>query len=97
MFPERNDSFDFIQGLENFKKAYRAEKGLDVNDHKKPVDAKVAANLGLQDGEKMTLNIAGITKTSGPGAAMGNQTGGKKLGGGLKKLAPPPGFKGKAK
>ena len=34
MFPERNDSFDFIQGLENFKKAYRAEKGLDKTDRK---------------------------------------------------------------
>ena len=29
MFPERNDSFDFIQALDNFKKAYRVEKGLD--------------------------------------------------------------------
>ena len=46
----------------------------------------------------MTLNIAGVTKTSGPGANLQNskpQT--KKLGGGLKKLAPPPGFKGKIK
>ena len=31
MFPDRNDSFDFIQALDNFKKAYRVEKGLDSN------------------------------------------------------------------
>ena len=35
MFPDRNDSFDFIQALDNFKKAYRVEKGLD-KDFKKP-------------------------------------------------------------
>jgi hypothetical protein len=29
MFTERNDSFDFIAGLEEFKKTYRIEKGLD--------------------------------------------------------------------
>ena len=28
MFPERNDSFDFIQGLDNFKKAYAEENGI---------------------------------------------------------------------
>ena len=29
MFPERNDSFDFIQALDEFKKVYRLDKGLD--------------------------------------------------------------------
>ena len=29
MFPERNDSFDFIQALDEFKKVYRIDKGLD--------------------------------------------------------------------
>ena len=46
----------------------------------------------------MTLNIAGVTKTSGPGSNIqSNKPQTKKLGGGLKKLAPPPGFKGKKK
>jgi hypothetical protein len=31
IFPERNDSFDFIQGLDEFKRAFRVEKGLDKN------------------------------------------------------------------
>ena len=29
IFPERNDSFDFISALDEYKKAYRIEKGLD--------------------------------------------------------------------
>ena len=29
MFTERNDSFDFIAGLEEFKKTYRIEKGIE--------------------------------------------------------------------
>ena len=29
MFPERNDSFDFIQALDEFRKAWRIENGLD--------------------------------------------------------------------
>jgi hypothetical protein len=28
-FPERNDSFDFIGGLDQFVKHYRIERGLD--------------------------------------------------------------------
>ena len=71
MFPERNDSFDFIQGLDNFKKAYAAEKGLDkktTGSRESKIDAKIAANLSLKDGESMTLNIAGVTKSSGPGS-----------------------------
>ena len=46
----------------------------------------------------MTLNIAGVSNVSGPGANLQNKPQTKKLGGGgLKKLAPPPGFKGKKK
>ena len=29
IFPERNDSFDFISALEEYRKAFRVEKGLD--------------------------------------------------------------------
>lgn len=29
IFPERDDSFDFIVALDEWKKAYRTEKGLD--------------------------------------------------------------------
>jgi len=59
IFPERNDSFDFIQGLDEFKRAYRVEKGLDQN-FQKPNDAKIAASLSLKEGEMITLNIAGV-------------------------------------
>ena len=31
IFPERNDSFDFIAALEEYRKAFRVEKGLDQN------------------------------------------------------------------
>ena len=57
MFPERNDSFDFIQALDEFKKAYRVEKGLDSN-FKKPNSAKIEADLSLKEGEKITINFA---------------------------------------
>jgi hypothetical protein len=59
IFPDRNDSFDFIQGLDEFKKAFRVEKGLDQN-YAKPQDLKIAAALSLKEGEMMTLNINGI-------------------------------------
>jgi len=89
MFPERNDSFDFIQALDDFKTAYRVEKGLDSN-FEKPNAAKVEAELSLKEGEKITINFVNMQNkpmlTTAP----------KKVGGGgLKKLAPPPGFKGK--
>ena len=89
MFPERNDSFDFIHALDEFKKQYRIENGLD-KDFKQPDNSKIAEDLSLKEGEKITVNIPGVT--TGP------QTQQKKSGGGgLKKLAPPPGFKGKSK
>ncbi len=76
MFTERNDSFDFIAGLEEFKKTYRIEKGLD---NAQPV---TSSDLRLKDGEKLTLKLNGISD-----APVAN----KPVGGGLKKLAPPPG------
>ena len=89
MFPERNDSFDFIHALDEFKKQYRIENGLD-KDFKQPDHSKIAEDLSLKEGEKITVNIPGVT--TGPST----QT--KKAGGGgLKRLAPPPGFKGKPK
>ena len=91
MFPDRNDSFDFIQGLDNFKKAYRVEKGLDSN-FQKPDSNQIDADLGLKEGEKITINFANM-----PSNMKQNQSTApvKKAGGGLRKLAPPPGFKGK--
>ena len=89
MFPERNDSFDFIQALDEFKKAYRIDKGLD-KEFNKPIESKIAEELHLKEGEKITVSIPGLT------TGMENKAP-KKSGGGLKKLAPPPGFKGKPK
>lgn len=54
MFPDRNDSFDFIQALDNFKKAYRVEKGLDSN-FQKPDAQQIEADLSLKEGEKITI------------------------------------------
>ena len=90
MFPERNDSFDFIQALDEFKKAWRIENGLD-KEFQKPDSAKIAEDLSLKEGEKITVNIPGVTT----GAENKPKKSG--FGGGLKKLAPPPGFKGKPK
>ena len=88
MFPERNDSFDFIHALDEFKKQYRIENGLD-KEFKQPDNSKIAEDLSLKEGEKITVNIPGVT--TGPAVQQ------KKTGGGLKRLAPPPGFKGKPK
>lgn len=63
IFPERNDSFDFIQGLDEFKKAYRVEKGLDKN-FQKPNETKIAAQLSLKEGEMITLNIVGVPQSN---------------------------------
>lgn len=58
IFPERNDSFDFLSAIEEYKKAYRTEKGLD-----KP-EAKTGPqrDFSLHEGEKMTLTIEGVTR-----------------------------------
>ena len=50
--------------------------------------------MSLKEGEKITIkfgNMPNVAKPTGAGAPV------KKSGGGLKKLAPPPGFKGKPK
>lgn len=38
IFPERNDSFDFLSALDEYKKAYRVAKGLDSNFQKPDLD-----------------------------------------------------------
>lgn len=96
MFPERNDSFDFINALDNFKKAYRVEKGLDSN-FQKPDAEKIAADLCLKEGEKITINFANMQNQNKLAQQATTTAAPKKIGGGLKKLAPPPGFKGKPK
>ena len=87
MFPERNDSFDFIQALDEFKKVYRLDKGLDKEY--KPEANRIQEDLSLKEGEKIHVSIPGVTT--------GTREPKKSGGGGLKKLAPPPGFKGKPK
>ena len=48
----------------------------------------------MKEGEKITINFANMP--SGPGGKpVAAATAPKKAGGGLRKLAPPPGFKGK--
>ena len=74
--------------MDEFKKAYRIDKGLD-KDFQKPDPAKIQEDLSLKEGEKITVSIPGVTTTG--------QNQPRKSGGGLKKLAPPPGFKGKPK
>ena len=56
MFPERNDSFDFLNALDEFKKAYRIEKGVE-KEFKSDANL-VSADLGLKEGEKITINFA---------------------------------------
>ena len=79
IFPERNDSFDFLHAIEEYRKAYRIEKGLDKPESKNIV----TKDFSLAEGEKMTLTIEGVTKHEG------HQT---KQKSGLKKLAAPKGF-----
>ena len=79
IFPERNDSFDFLAALDEYRKAYRVEKGLE-----KPQQKQVTSkDFSLQPGEKMTLTIEGVTRV---------ETEVKKPATGLKKLAAPKGF-----
>ena len=83
-FPERNDSFDFIAALDDFKKQMRITKGMD-----KPSNSGPSKDYSLKEGEKITVNIPGLTnkkpQESKPASSQGF--------GGLKKLAPPPGKK----
>lgn len=83
-FPERNDSFDLIAALDDFRKQSRVAKGLE-NPNQSQGNSGPSKDYSLKEGEKITVNIPGVT------------TGKKALdkpigsGGGLKKLAPPPG------
>ena len=81
-FPERNDSFDFIAGLEDFKKQLRIAKGTA-----QPVAKDSGKDYSLKEGEKINISIPGLKKgdTSKAAPLIG--------GSGLKKLAPPPGSK----
>ena len=85
-FPERNDSFDFIAGLEDFRKQLKI-----VNGTQAPATTgkNKEKDYSLKEGEKISITIPGLTKktTDKPAAPL---LGG---GGGLKKLAPPPGAK----
>ena len=58
IFPERNDSFDFLQAIEEYRKAYRIDQGLDKPDQK----SVVHKDFSLQDGEKMTKHQGHETK-----------------------------------
>ena len=78
IFPERNDSFDFLQAIDEYKKAYRIDKGID-----KPQTQAPSRDFSLLEGEKMTLTIEGVTRHAE------HET---KTKSGLKKLAAPKGF-----
>jgi hypothetical protein len=58
-FPERNDSFDFIAGLEDFKKQLRVVKGTGPA----PVSKEGAGkDFSLKEGQKISINIPGMKK-----------------------------------
>ncbi|CDW91370.1 adaptin ear-binding coat-associated protein 1 necap-1 [Stylonychia lemnae] len=82
-FPERNDSFDFIAALDDYKKQARLAKGIVDQSNFKSGPSK---DFSLKEGEKISINIPGLTT----GKKIEQKSGGG-FGGGLKKLAPPPG------
>mmetsp|Transcript_21740 Transcript_21740/g.33557 ORF Transcript_21740/g.33557 Transcript_21740/m.33557 type:complete len:171 (+) Transcript_21740:112-624(+) len=81
-FPERNDSFDFIQAMNDYVKHSKIANGTD-DSQKSLFSSSTAQDFSLKQGEKMTLNIKGVSNESGAAPKKG-------FGGGLKKLAPPP-------
>ena len=83
-FPERNDSFDFIAGLEDFKKQLRIVNGTQVNSYGPP--SANGKDFTLKEGEKISINLPGFQGKKYEAKPAGAQ-------GGLKKLAPPPGSK----
>lgn len=84
-FPERNDSFDFIGGLDQFVKHYRIERGLDKQ--KVNVSSSDMSSFAIKEGQKITLNISmGDGKRIGQGGHDGVKP---KTGGGLKALKKP--------
>lgn len=80
-FPERNDSFDFIGGLDQFVKHYRIDRGIEKQ--KVNVNNSSMQSFAIRDGEKMTLNI-----NMGDGKKLGNGIA-NRGGGGLKALKKP--------
>jgi hypothetical protein len=90
-FPERNDSFDFIAGLEDFKKQYKIAKGIQIPA---AVSGTSDSNkFSLKEGEKISINIPGVTTGAKKADVNLLGAGAPSSGGGLKKLAPPPGSK----
>jgi hypothetical protein len=79
-FPERNDSFDFVAALEDFRRQLKAAKGGPTTK-----ETSSGKDYSLKEGEKISINIPGMqAKKAEPKTS--NLIGG----GGLKKLAPPP-------
>jgi hypothetical protein len=70
-------------GLDDFRKQSRIANGIvDASSHSKP-----GKDFTLKEGEKISINIPGLTTGKKPAEKLGG------FGGGLKKLAPPPGSK----
>ena len=81
-FPDRNDSFDFIAAMEDFKKQSKLAKGERVGEK----TADKGKDFSLKEGEMIVVNIPGLGGKKPESKVL---VGGG--GGGLKKLAPPPG------
>jgi hypothetical protein len=79
-FPERNDSFDFMQAMESYAKYYRIDKGTDSETN--TFKAITTQDFSIKQGEKITLNIKGL-------GGQGQTTSNKPKLGGLKKLGAP--------
>ena len=56
-FPERNDSFDFIAGLDDFKKQLKIAKGTQIPATSTKDSGK---DFSLKEGEKISINIPGL-------------------------------------
>ena len=83
-FPERNDSFDFVGGLDQFVKHYRIERGLEKQ--KVNVSSANMSQFAIREGQKMTLSLnMGDGKRLGDGGPDGKP----RTGGGLKALKKP--------
>ncbi len=59
-FPERNDSFDFLGALDDFRKQMRLAKGLS----NEPVSKGPSKDFSLKEGEKISINIPGMSNAS---------------------------------
>lgn len=76
-FPERNDSFDFIQALDQYVKYYQIDKG--INAEQREIQNTQPLDFSIKQGQKITLNIKGVGDKDKP----------KPKFGGLKKLGAP--------